>query len=142
MKKYIRLISLILAFITMFSTICYASVPETYEPDASYYIDGRYASCSAVGGGKIKVYFEVNGTMLLNMIGATTIDVYKSNGTPVASYSYYNYPSMMGYSSYYHTGYVTYQGVSGQSYYAVVNFYARASSGSDSKTSVTNIATA
>lgn len=141
-SKKTRCAVLFLLFALYLTSTSLAYAPEPDEINASYYIADRYAACSATGNGKVKVAFDLFGTGVMSMIGATTINVYKSNGTCVATYTYYNYSSMMGYNKEYHSSSITYYGTSGQSYYATVTVYARNSTGSDSRTITTNTVTA
>ena len=98
----------------------------------------------ASGNGKINIEFRVVGTGTMTKLGASTIDIYKSNGTFVKTISYTASGNgyMMGYNTAFHSGSVPYSGVAGQKYYAVVNFYAKNSSGSDYRSYTTAYKTA
>ena len=71
------------------------------------------------------------------------VKIYSSSGTNVATYSYTTkgYEYLMGSNTGRKTASVSYTGVSGRSYYAVVTFYASDGSGSDSRTHTTKTIT-
>ena len=141
-SKKARISALFLLVSILLTTAGFAYVPEPDEINASLYIAERSASCSATGNGRVKVSFELFGTGVMSMIGSTTVKVYQSNGTCVATYTYHNYPSMMSYNTVYHSSSITYYGVSGQSYYAKVTVCAYNSTGGDVRIITTNTVTA
>jgi hypothetical protein len=140
MYKTIRKIVLIVLVISALSSVS-AFAAETR---ASLYISSYRASVIPTGNGKVNIEFSVVGTGTMTKIGSSVIQVYKSDGTLVATFSYTNsgYENMMGANTYTHTGSVSYSGISGQSYYSIVTFFAKNSNGSDSKTYTTSLATA
>ena len=83
------------------------------------------------------------GTDEMKTIGIKTVKIYSSSGTNVATYSYTTkgYEYLMGSNTGRKTASVSYTGVSGRSYYAVVTFYASDGSGSDSRTHTTKTIT-
>ena len=133
MKKSLRSISFLLVFVMLLSSVSMAATPEIDHTRENAYILSKTGSIVATGSGYMTIQFTVTGTGVMNMIGASHISLYKSNGTLVKSYDYWNYSSMMGYNDFVHYGSVSYHGVSGQSYYAVITFYAKNSSGSGSR---------
>lgn len=142
MKKGIRSISFLLVFILLLSSVSMAAAPEFDHTQESAYIINKSGSVVPTGNGYMTIQFSILGTGIMEMIGALHISLYKSNGTLVKSYDYWNYSSMMGYNDYVHYGTVSYHGVSGQSYYAVITFYARNSSGSGNRIYTTATVTA
>lgn len=137
-SKKTRILALIFAFVCIFSTVSFAA-----EPRASSYIISRSAYISAQGGGDIKIIFTITATGDMTMLGAQTIDLYNSDGYVCTfRYTNSNYSHMMGYNDYYYSNSVSYDGVSGETYYAVVSFYAGNSSGSDAKLYTTYSVTA
>ena len=140
-KRILRSISVILMIVFLVSAPVHAMAAEAR---ASAWLSGYGASIVAAGNGKIKIEFSVVGTGTMTKLGASTIDIYKSNGTFVKTISYTASGNgyMMGYNTAYHSGSVPYSGVAGQKYYAVVTFYARDSSGSDTRSYTTAYKTA
>lgn len=68
----------------------------------------------------------------MDMIGVSSITVYKADGSFVESFSYkYDFPNMMEYDTWEMDSSIPFDGVSGTEYYAKVNFYVRDSNGSD-----------
>lgn len=114
------------------------------EARASAWFTGYGASIVASGNGKINVEFRVVGTGTMTKLGASTIDIYKSNGAFVKTISYTTSGNeyMMKSNTAFHTGSVPYSGVAGQKYYAVVTFFAKNSSGSDTRSYTTAYKTA
>lgn len=140
MKKNItRTISLMLML-----TLCVSTMIIPAAARSSLYIDSRYASATSIGGGKITVAFDITATAKMTTIGATKIEVKNSSGKTLRTYNSTDtgYEYMMGSNRIVHSNSVTYQGVSGNSYYAVVYFKAGNSSGSDTATYTTLLETA
>jgi hypothetical protein len=138
-KNLIRLASLGLFLVLFFSMMA-----SPAEARASDYISRCSASVTAAGSGKIKVTFTVNGTGIMTSIGATKVEIKNSAGTTIQTYNYTNsgYSSMMGSNRSTYTSSVTYSGVFGATYYAIVYFKAANSSGSDTDTVTTYLVTA
>lgn len=140
-KRILRSISVILVIVFLVSTPVNAMAAEAR---ASAWLSGYGASIVAAGNGKIKIEFTVVGTGTMTKLGASTIDIYKSNGTFVKTISYTASGNgyMMGYNTAYHSGSVPYSGTAGQNYYAIVTFFAKDSSGSDNRSYKTSTTTA
>lgn len=140
-KRILRSISIILVIVFLVSAPVHAFAAEAR---ASAWFTGYGASIVASGNGKINIEFRVVGTGTMTKLGASTIDIYKSNGAFVKTISYTTSGNgyMMGYNTAYHSGSVPYSGVAGQKYYAVVTFFAKNSSGSDSRSYTTGYKTA
>ena len=140
-KRILRSISVILVIVFLVSAPVHAMAAEAR---ASAWFTGYGASIVASGNGKINIEFRGVGTGTMTKLGASTIDIYKSNGTFVKTISYTASGNgyMMGYNTAFHSGSVPYSGVAGQKYYAVVNFYAKNSSGSDTRSYTTGYKTA
>ena len=79
----------------------------------------------------------------METLGIQSIKIYSGNGIQLATYSYTTkgYEYLMGSNTGRKTASVSYTGVSGRSYYAVVTFYASDGSGSDSRTHTTKTIT-
>lgn len=114
------------------------------EARASAWLSAYSASIEASGNGIITIKFRVVGTGTMTKLGASTIDIYKSNGAFVKTISYTTSGNeyMMKSNTAFHTGSVPYSGVAGQKYYAVVTFFAKNSSGSDTRSYTTAYKTA
>lgn len=127
-KNSIQITSLFLAFI-----LCLSSLTIPAEARASDYIRNCSAHVSAAGSGKVTVSFSITGTSTMTSIGATKIEIKNSSGTTIKTYlnTDVGCSSMMGSNRTTYSSSVTYQGVAGVTYYAVVYFKAGNSSGSD-----------
>lgn len=111
---------------------------------ASKYISSYNAVISPAGDGDITVECSIVGTGRMKTIGIQSIKIYSGNGIQLATYSYTTpgYEYLMGSNTGRKSASITYSGVSGRSYYAVITFYASDGSGSDSKSYTTVTITA
>ena len=131
-NKNIRIIAFVLVIATVLSFGSFAAYNPPDSPDASAYISSYSVSIINGGSGKLKVDFDVTGTGVMTKIGATSIAIYKCNGTYVGTIRYTDSgrSGMMGNNDYYHSDVETYNVTPG-SYYVVVTVYAKNSSGFD-----------
>lgn len=135
--------------ITVLILIVLLTVPTasatTIHPRASLYLSNYGASVYLPGNGEVRVYFDVEGTRYMDEVGALTIELYEStdrnNWTCVKIFNHSAYPNMLSYNDDYHSGYVSYNGVSGRYYKAYVGVWAGNDGAGDSRyfwTSVKN----
>lgn len=121
------LFSCLIVFLLVVSMVCPASAVET-EPRASYYLASYSAYVYPAGWGKVQVWISVNGTEPMDEIGSLTIQLYESKDqetwTWVDTFHYTDYPDMLGYNDYYHSGHVEYAGTIGRYYKAYVSVWA------------------
>lgn len=141
MKTTLRRLS---ALFLVFSIFCAVSAPvvaatsdDMASPRASYYISSTYASISN-NSGTVTVSFDIIATGRMTSVGATVIRIKDANDTTVKTFYSSSTSGMMGYNCVSHVGSVTYNGISGKKYYAVVSFKAENSSGSDTDAFVTD----
>ncbi len=124
----IRVVAVIMVIALVLPMGIGVSAAETVQPRASDYLTSYNAYVYPAGNGKIQVWFTVKGAGYMDTLGALTIRIYEStdniNWTWVKSFSNGNYPSMIGYDDYYHSGHVDYQGVAGRYYKAYVTIWA------------------
>ena len=120
----IRLVAIILMMTLTLSVGTHPASAEVVQPRASDYLGSYNAYIYPAGGGKVQVWFTVTGAGTQEALGALTIQLYESTDNStwkwVKAYSHNNYPDMMGYNDYYHSGHVDYQGVAGRYYRAYV----------------------
>ncbi len=138
-RNIVRTINLVLVLVLCVSIL---AIPAAAR--SSDYIVSRYASATSIDGGKITVDFRITATGSMTTIGATKIEIKNSSGTTLRTYksTETGYESLMGSNRTVYSSSVTYQGISGNSYYAVVYFKAENSSGSDIATYTTLLETA
>jgi hypothetical protein len=77
----------------------------------------------------MSIYFDVQGTKTMDEIGALSIRLQERPSrstiwTTVKSYSYSNYPNMLGYNTSFYASSVSYSGRVGYSYRAYVTVWA------------------
>jgi hypothetical protein len=114
--------------------MCFGPAVFAAEIKSSRYISDCYAKVTPTGSGNLKISFQITGTGYMTDIGATKIELKTSGGTTVKTFRYTDpdYSNMMGENDVYYSSYITYSGVPGKSYYAIVTFYAGNDSGNDS----------
>lgn len=113
----------ILIMIYIFPTNAFA-----VESRASDYLEAYGAYIYPAGWGKVQVWFSVDGTNDMDEIGALEIQLYESKDNEnwywVDTFMYTDYPDMLGYDDYYHTGHIEYNGTIGRYYQAYVCVWA------------------
>ena len=130
MKKMLRSCSICLIIVVMLGSTAFAAQPA--EPQSNSYILKTTISPVALGNGVIGFYCGITGTGTMDKIGISYIEFYKADGTRLESHSYTEpgYEYMMNYNSFKHNAGVLFQGVAGESYYAIVYFHAGKGNGS------------
>jgi len=135
-NKTIRLIAVALIIVFMTSiTFTVASARS------STYIERYGSGISAGSNGKITVSFSIAGSSKMDEIGSTKITIYE-NGTLVKTYLNSTTTGMMASGKVSHAGTVTYSGVKGKSYRAIVTFKCGKDGGYDSRLFETTSVTA
>ena len=119
----LKCISLLLVF-ALFLPVNVMAV----ESRASYYLDAYSAYIYPAGWGKVQVWVTVIGTNDMDEIGALEIQLYESKDNEtwywVDTFSYPDYPDMLGYNDFSHSGHVEYNGTIGRYYKAYVCVWA------------------
>ena len=130
MKRFVRLICLLLVFASLATIPAYAAENSTR---ASAYLTGYRAYCSKASSTSIAVSYQVIGTGAMDEIGANTIKVQYSsdqvNWTTAKTFRKANYPSMIDYDTSGHAGVLYATVPSGKYYRAYVEFYAEKDGG-------------
>lgn len=132
MKRFLRMICLVLVFATLCSTTAFAAEKPT--PRASNFFASYSVYFWNVSSNQYQIWFDVTAKGGMNELGASKIVVERStdlvNWTPVRTYNKSDYTQMttkQTTASY--ANYVTYYPSSGYAYSATVTLYARNSSG-------------
>lgn len=98
------------------------------ESRASHYLSSYSAYVYPAGWGNVQVWVTVIGTNDMDEIGALEIQLYESKDNEtwywVDTFSYPDYPDMLGYNDYSHSGHVEYNGTIGRYYKAYVCVWA------------------
>lgn len=119
----IRIIAFILV-ITLVAPIGASAV----QPRASDYLSAYSAYIYLPGDGEVRVYFNVQGTRTMDELGALSIAIYEStdgtNWSWKKTFTHDSTSGMLGYNDFYHSGYVSYNGVAGRYYKAYVCIWA------------------
>ena len=120
-------ISCLIVLLLVISMICPASATEA-ESRASYYLSSYSAYVYPAGWGKVQVWVSVDGVDYMDEIGSLTIQLYESKDqetwTWVDTFHFTDYPDMLGYNTFHHTGHVEYSGTIGRYYKAYVSVWA------------------
>lgn len=128
--KRLNFAALLLSITMLLSIGATAAYTPPDSPDASAYIANYAARVINGGNGVLKVSFDVTGTATMSRIGASSIDIYKSNGTYVTTLIWTDSGrgGMMANNTFYN-GDTESVYVGAGSYYAVMCFYAKNYSG-------------
>ena len=134
------------AFISSFLALCMvlSLVITTYATTrASAHLDSYCASLTPKNSSKIAITVDVDGTGLMDDIGATKIYVYRSTDNEhfyyLRTFDSKDYPVMMKHNVYYYCDTpIIFQGVSGYYYYAHVDVYAAKDGGSSTRSYTTS----
>lgn len=112
------------AFLLVTVMLLPMTVSAAVHPRASAYLDNYNAYVYLPGDGEVRVYFNVQGTTTLDELGALSIKIYEStdgtNWTWMKTFKHNTTSGMLGYNDFYHSGYVSYDGVAGRYYKAYV----------------------
>lgn len=119
-KKLLRTVALGLILVALLGTVAFASV------QANPYISATAVVVDNPGKGVIDVAFTINGTGTMKDIGALRVDLYNKDGSWYDKHEYTDkgYGYMMTTDDYSHGGIVSFDCEKGNTYYAVVNYYA------------------
>lgn len=133
-KKILRLVSIVLVLSFFVLTI-----GASASTNASDYISVVSAIVTSEGDGKITVGFSILATGIMTKVGATKIVIKDSSNTTVTVIRYTDpgYEYMMASNAGSCSNNVTYKGVKGTTYYAIVYFRAGDDTGYDTGTFTT-----
>lgn len=124
----VRFIVIIIVAVMVFPLNASAATGNTMQPYASAYLSSYNAYVYLAGNGKVQVYFNVEGTGMMDELGALSIKIYESKDneawTRVVTYTHDSTSGMLGYDDFYYSGHVDYQGVEGRYYKAYVCVWA------------------
>lgn len=124
MKRFLRLVCLLVVFSTLAAIPAYA---QEVTLRGSNELSSYRAYCTKISSTQVVVSFQVLGTTALDEIGANTIKVqYSSDGvnwTTAKTFRKANYPSMVDHNTGMHGGTLTATVPSGKQYRAYVEFY-------------------
>lgn len=126
-RVFIKVIATILAVILFTPIHAQAAVPETVAPMASDYLVAYTAYICAMGNGELQIWFEVAGTGTQEYLGVLSIHLYESTDNEnwywVDTFLHEDYDTMLAQNTYVHVDYVSYQGVPGRYYKALVGIW-------------------
>ncbi len=139
-KKIISVIALLLVISV------YIAPPANAAVRASLYLTSYSTYIWPEGNGSMSIYFDVQGTGVMDEIGALSIRLQErpsgsSTWKTVKSYSYVNYPNMLSYNNNYYGSSVSYSGHTGYSYRAYVTVWAGINGTGDSREILTGTIT-
>ena len=133
MKRFVRIICLVLVFSMIIAIPAYAS---EQSQRASSYFSSFKAYCYTSDSGQLAVYFKVIATDTMDELGASTIKVQRSsNGTnwsTVQTFTKDVYTQMKNTNTVMHATTLYCTKTSGYYYRAYVEFYAKNSAGTGS----------
>jgi len=127
------------------AAVCQMASALENSAHASLYLSNYCAYLSpggARGSGKLDIDFDVTATELSDYVGASKIEIYRSDGTRVVTITGTVSNGLLREDALGMAASHSYYGVSGKTYYAVLTMYAERDGGSDSKLYTTDTATA
>lgn len=133
----------VIMMISIFPSNVEAAAVEPIQPNASSYLSSYNAYVYLAGGGLVQVYFNVEGTGMMDELGALTIELYestdKSNWTWVETFKHTLNEGMLAYNDFFYASHVDYQGVEGRYYKAYVCLWAGKDGKGDTRYFWTNV---
>ena len=141
MKRFIRILSLVMAVAMIMTTPAFAA--EAVSPRASNFFMSSSAFFDDVAGSRVDVWFEVTSLGVMDELGASKIKIQRStdmvNWTTVQTYYKADYSQMTDTNCGSHTACVPFYPTDGYYYRAVITLYAKNSTGSATMTTYTAI---
>lgn len=143
MKRAKRMVSIFMGLVLAVTLTSNLAGATEITPYASEYLS-LYTASMATGSstGAVKINYTVYATRVSDLVGASSIAIYKANGSYVTTITGTVENGMLLENSRTQMSSYTYYGESGTSYYAIVTAYAARGSGSDAIGVRTNDATA
>lgn len=134
-----RIVTLALAIMmTITCSLVPAAATSVEQARASLTIsDYNVVLKAGTTSGEIRVSYIINATNVANFVGVSSIAIYKSDGSHVATIAGTSSNGLILNSASGHAGTYSYKGTSGVSYYAVVTVFATIGNTSDSRTVTT-----
>lgn len=130
MKRFIRLVCLILVFASLSAIPAYA---QEQSPRVSNELSSYGAYCTMLSSTSVGVGYRVIGAGVVDEIGVNTVKIQyssdKVNWTTAQTFRKANYSSMIAYNTGAHSGTLTATVPSGKYYRAYVEFYAAKDNG-------------
>ena len=108
---------------------------------ASNYLSSYHAWLGSGSNGIIYVYYDVDATRYMDVVGVTSVVIQQKNGSSwnsVKNFIGTTSNGMLTTNDSSHTDYLSYKGTSGKTYRAVVTFYAELNGGYDTRTLTTS----
>lgn len=133
-RKTAFIIVLALIFAMCFSVPAYATVNR-----ANPVISQKYGSIVNGGNGDIYISFSVSAKHPCTKLGASDITLYKADGTFLKHYSSSAFAVMLASDTFTYGNSVYYPGNPGETYYAVITYYAEYEGASYTTSYTTNV---
>lgn len=122
--KKTALLRIVAILLIMVLVVPVGASAVTVEPRASYYLDNYNAYVYLPGDGEVSVYFNVEGTRIMDELGVLSIEIHESvdgvNWDWVDTFNHDTTSGMLSYNDAFHSGHVSYDGVAGRYYKAYV----------------------
>ncbi len=117
----------------MVAAVLISSVALAADTRASAYISSKAGFIIPEGNGKMTIDFSLTATGMMDELGASAIYLHTADGTLVDTIEYTDpgYEDMMTTNNYSYSSSIDWSGESGESYYAIIIFYAKNSKGYD-----------
>lgn len=141
LSVFSRIIVCFLIVVVTLPIRTYASSELEVPTRASYYLSAYGSYIHLEEGGKIQVYFYVEGTRLMDELGSLSIQIYECTTNSTDSddwiwketFKHSSTPGMLSYNDDYHSGHIDYNGVVGRWYKAYVCIWGGKDGGGDTR---------
>lgn len=135
-----RSIAITICVILLAALFCGPVKAATYSSEYLYRYDGTLLTGNRFG--ELSLNFSTIARGAMTSVGISRIDIYSADGSFVRGINGSTSNGLLASNTPSHSGTYTIKATSGQRYYLEVTFIAKNSSGSDSKWTTTNTATA
>lgn len=141
MKRFTQFVCIVLVLMMVLSTTAFAV--EAADSRASNFFMSSSVYFWHVSGSKYQIWFDVTAVGTMSELGVRKIVVERSTDEvdwePVKTYNKEDYSQMTDTNTVSHVDYVSFTATSGYSYRAIVDLYARNSSGTGVMTETTAV---
>ena len=131
MKRFIKLVCIVLAFATLMMIPVSAATEDSTRASNFFHSFSTYITQTSTT--KFKVWFDVSAVAMMDELGVCEIEVQRSSNnsswTPMFNYYPQYYSQMVAEDTASHGSYISYTGTTGYYYRALVTFYAKNSTG-------------
>lgn len=133
-----RLTLVFTCLVLLIASLCQTASAITMSTEASEYLSNYGASLYQASRGNVRVEFTVSATKHSDCVGVSQLDIYKADGSHVATVTGSVVNGLLREDAGIHMGHYTYYGEPGVVYYMELTMYVERDGGSDTRVYTTN----